>query len=185
MIHFDYLRSARPAAVRRLLELRLPHRLRSPLFALGASGAIVLSAWIIEGVRYADAQRIEHQSLAQLNQSKRDLAKTKALFAHLERLVVLVKEVRTIQGSGAGEALQLAEIGNRLPPHVWLTSLENDEHGIALHGRAANLAMLSATVTGLANSSRPGTPALVRVSREQDAMKSPGMVYEIHLDEVK
>lgn len=185
MIRFDYLRSARPAAVRRVFEWRLPHRLRSPLFALGACAAIVSSAWIIESVRYADAQRVEGESLAHLDQSKRDLAKTKVLFAHLERLVVLVKEVRTIQGSGAAEATQLAEIGNRLPPHVWLTSIEKDDHGIALRGRAASLAMLSATVTGLATSLRPRTPALVRASRDQDAVRSPAMLYEIHLDDAK
>ncbi|GAC1388869.1 MAG: hypothetical protein NVSMB31_03800 [Vulcanimicrobiaceae bacterium] len=182
MIRFDYMRSAKPVLVRRVVEMRLPRHLTAPIFALCAALSIISAAWAIEAYRLRGALAIENQYRDRFDQSRFALSRTKVLYARLEHVVVLAKEVRSIQQSGDTEAARFADIGNRLPAHVWLTSIANDATGVALAGKAANLAALSSTISGLARATPHYSPVLVSASDEDRGSKGESIHYELHLE---
>lgn len=181
MIVFDYIHSARPALVRRLLEVRVSGHLRAPLFALGAAISIVLSAWLIESYRLCDTAAIAAVYRVQYDQSRLDLSKAKVLYASLERMVALAKEVRMIRASGEEEAGRFAEIGNHLPPHAWLTAISNDTSGVSLSGKAVDLATLSRTIFGLASTRHRYIATLLAASRDDRTSSPAPLQYQLRL----
>ncbi|MBC5816228.1 MAG: PilN domain-containing protein [Candidatus Eremiobacteraeota bacterium] len=182
MIRFDYLRSARPALVRRFSDLHVPPDLKGPLFAIAAAVTIVTTEWFIESYRLSVTLAFEGSYRTQYDESRLQLAKTKVLYVGLERVAGLAKEVHEIQASGDEEAMQFAEIGNRLPPHVWLTSISNDGTGISLSGKAIGLAALSRTFSGLAHTRHGYATTLVSANGDEHAAQAGILHYELRLD---
>ncbi|MDP9017366.1 MAG: PilN domain-containing protein [Candidatus Eremiobacteraeota bacterium] len=182
MIQFDYIRTAKPAFLRRLFEVRVPVQLQAPLFALCAVLCIVSAAWMIEAGRLRAAAAVENAYRKQYDQSRFALSRTRVLYTRLEHLVSLANEVRSFQRSGDAEAARFANIGNRLPPHVWLTSIGNDGTGVAMTGKAGDLSALGATMLGLANATPRYLPVLISAAGDDRASRASIIHYELHLD---
>lgn len=182
MISFDYLRSARPALARRFLDVRLPYEFKGPLFAIAFATAIVALAWGIESYRLSQTLAVEGLYEAKYSESRLQLAHTKVLFSDLTRIAGLAREVHAIQASGAEEARQLAEIGNRLPAHVWLTSIAKDGTGVSLSGGAANLSALSRTLAQFSPRIDDYSAVLINANGDDRGATVGALHYELRLE---
>ncbi len=60
----------------------------------------------------------------------------------------LDNRVHEIQRSGNVAAAQLAHVANRLPQHVWLTSIQNDK-GVLIDGESVGFMSLSRAISNL------------------------------------
>lgn len=181
MIQFNFLRSARPLFVRRVLEVRLPPEFAAPLFAIAAAALIISGAFAIEYGRLARATAAESAFQLAYMESQQQISRTRVLYAGLERTVALAKEVRAIQASGAAQEVRFAEIGNRLPPHIWLTAIADDDSGMLLSGKATNLTAISHAMSNLARSRHRYAATLVSAGGDDRSLKSSVVQYQLHL----
>lgn len=149
MIRFDFLHSAQPSALRQLREMRVPRRLYSVVTALIGAVLIVCGVWLIESYRLRAALSMESHYAERLASSRVALATVHLKYRHLRELIALDARIREIRGSGNRTAEQLAQIGNRLPAHVWLTAIDSD-NGLLIDGETTGLAALSQAVSTFA-----------------------------------
>lgn len=168
--------------VRRLLDVRLPDELKGAFFAIVSASAIISVAWGIESYRLRMSLAIEAQYESTYARSRLQLAQTKVLFANVSRLAGLAQQVHAIQLSGDDEAKQLAEIGNRLPSHVWLTSLVDDGTAMSLSGRAADLGSLSRTVARLSRLSEGYSATLISATGDGPGHDVSTLRYELRVE---
>ncbi len=156
MIRFDFLHNAEPSPLRVLREARLPRRLHSVVSALIGVVAVVSAVWLIESYRVQAAITMERHYSRRLAGSSAALLEVHFKYRHLRELVMLDAKIREIRGSGNRTALQLAQIGSRLPAHIWLTAIDSDK-GLLLDGEARGLVDLSHAVSNFAQdgNSRP------------------------------
>jgi hypothetical protein len=183
-VRFDYLHSARPLLLLRLLECRVPERFHSALFALAGAVAVIGGAWAIESYRLAQALQMQALYQARYDGSERRLKAANVYYDRVRRLLDLDRRVRTIAVSGDTDARTLAEIANELPEHAWLTGISRDESGLALQGRARDLAAVSAVLRGLMRAKHLQNPTLESAALEQDPAYGNPMKYEIHVNGV-
>lgn len=169
MRSFDYLHDARPDTLRRILAVRVPKRLYSPLCALLCAWALLAGAWTIELHRLSEARALAHAAQTRYEASRRALERTEISYRRVQRLVALDERVRRIEGSGDRDARRLVAIGNRLPAHAWLTSIAERNDGIALDGRADALDTVASAVVDLAAGNGLPAARLVGVERSVDA----------------
>jgi Tfp pilus assembly protein PilN len=181
-MRFDYLHSARPLFVTRLLETRIPERLQSAVFALTGAVCIVGGAWAIDAYRLTQALRIEAVYQQRFEVTQAQLRRTNVYYDRVRTLVDLDKQVRHIAESGDADARMLAEIANDLPEHAWLTGISHDDTGLALEGRAKNLQVVSNVLSGLMHARHLHSPQLVSAAEEEAHGQDRGMKYEIHVD---
>jgi Tfp pilus assembly protein PilN len=181
-MRFDYLHSARPLFFQRLLEVRVPGRLQNALLALGGSLAVIAGAWGIEAYRLGQAVRIEAVYQQHFDEADRELKQTNIYYDRVKALVDLDRRVHDIAASGDADARTLAEIANRLPEHAWLTGISHDASGLALNGRAKDLAVVSGVMQGLMRAKNLHSPTLVSATAEKEHGRGDGMKYEIHID---
>ena len=184
MISFDYLHSARPELLRRLLEIRIPVRLHGPLWAICGALVFVLGAWSIEAYRLNASLSIEATYQRKYEISRRDLARTNVYYDHIRNLVRLDKRVRAITASGDDDARRLAEIANSMPQQAWLTAISRDDTGITLDGNAQDLTALSRTVQGLAHARDLRNPTLVSAARASNTTTDETIKYTLHVEGV-
>jgi hypothetical protein len=182
MIGFDYLHAARPALLRRVMELRIPARVHNPLIALAGAILVVTGAWGIEAYRLQRALQLEARYRQRFEESRLEVARTRIMYGRLERLVALDRRINRIVRSGDDDARRLAEIANRLPERAWLTSISHDSTGIALEGRAEDLTVVSRTVGALAKSRVLRNPTLVDASSGGNDGGEDFIRYQVHLD---
>ncbi len=183
MIHFDYLRPARPLFLRRVLQARLPAEFVAPLCAVGAAVLIISGAFSIEVGRLSRIAAIEARHRVAYDESTLQLSRTKVIFAGLKRTAAFAEEVRAIQKSGDAQAARFAEIGNRLPPHIWLTAITNDDSGMLLSGKAVNLTMLSRAMSDLSTLKNRYAPTLVSANGDDRAPTRTPVQYQLHLED--
>lgn len=184
MISFDYLRSARPELLRRLLEIRIPVRLHGALWAICGALLFVLGAWSIEACRLKASLGIEATYQREYEISRRDLTKTNVYFDHIRSLVTLDKHVHAITASGDYDARRLAEIANSMPQQAWLTAISRDDTGITLDGNAQDLTAISRTVQGLAHARDLRNPTLVSAARASNTTTDETIKYTLHVEDV-
>ena len=181
---FDYLRSARPELLRRLLEIRIPTRIHGALWATCGALVFVLGAWGIEAFRLNASLDIEATYQHEYEISRRELAKTNVYYSRIRSMIALDKRVRDITASGDEDAIRLAEIANSMPQHTWLTAISRDDTGITLDGNAQDLAALSRTVQRLARARELRNPTLVTASRDASATPGGTIKYTLHVEGV-
>lgn len=183
-MRFDYLHSARPLFLQRILELRIPERFHTPLFALLGSVVIVAGAWGIESVRLREALKVQSVYELQYDGAQRRLKDSNLYYERVEKLVDLDRHVRRIAISGDTDARVLAEIANQLPQHAWLTGISHDTTGLALAGRAKDLQVLSAVMRGLMHAKDLRSPMLESAQFDKEPGSDGAMKYSIHVDGV-
>lgn len=181
-MRFDYLHSARPLFLQRILELRVPERYHNALFALIGSVVVIAGAWGIDVYRLREALRVEAVYQQRYDEAEHALKETNLYYDHVKALVDLDRHVRRIAQSGDADARTLAEIANTLPAHSWLTGISHDATGLSLDGRAKDLAVLSGVMEGLMHAKHVHRPTLVSASLDKDRGEIPEMKYQIHID---
>ena len=97
----------------------------------------------------------------------------------LARLRSVAQRVEATRRSGPREASEVAALGNRLPPEVWLTTLRIAPDAIALEGRSTRLDGVAAAMRALARSPQVAQARLV--SAHDDTLHG-GVAYAIALD---
>lgn len=183
-MRFDYLHSARPLIIQRMLEIRIPERFHSALFALFGSIALIGGACGIDAYRLGHALHVQAVYRQRYEQTASALQRTNVYYEHVRELVALDRRVRRIALSGDMDARTLAEIANELPPHAWLTGISHDPTGLSLNGRAKNLAVLSSVMQGLMRAKHLRRPRLVNALLDTPRGRGRSMRYEIHVDGV-
>lgn len=181
-MRFDYLHSARPLFVRRILEIRVSERFHSALFALVGAAVVIAGAWGIDVFRLKQALSVEAVYQERHDETERALQRTNIYYDRVKALVDLDRRVRKIAASGDADARTLAEIANRLPAHAWLTGISHDATGLALDGRAKDLGVLSGVMHGLMHAKHLRSPILVSASLDKERGQDTAMKYEIHID---
>lgn len=184
MISFDYMRSARPHWLQRVLELRIPEHLQSAVIAVIASSLMVAGAWGIETYRLSEARSMEREYRQRFEVSRQALQKTKVFYDQVQALVTLDQRVRAIVASGDADARSLAEIANNLPGHAWLTSINNDSIGIALEGRADSLEVVSRVLRGLLRARDLRNPTLTSAQVVPNADNTSIIKYAMHVEAI-
>jgi len=181
-VRFDYLHSPKPMLVARILEVRVPERFHSALFALAGALAVVAGAWGIDAYRLREALRIQAVYQQHFDQADSALKQTDVYYGRVRTIVDLDRRVREIAASGDSDARTLAEIANGLPQHAWLTGISHDAGGLALDGRAKDLSVVSRVIYGLMQTRDLRSPSLVSVAADNEHGLYAGMKYEIHVD---
>jgi hypothetical protein len=182
LVRFDYLHSARPVLLQRILEIRIPERVHGALFAVGASAAVIAGAYGIEAYRLREALNVQTVYQQRYDDAQRLVKGANVYYDRVRAIVALDRRVRDIAASGDADARMLAEIANRLPRHAWLTGISHDGSGIALQGHAKDLSVLSSVMRGLMQTKALRSPALVSASSEKGQRQGDGLKYEIHVD---
>jgi hypothetical protein len=181
-VRFDYLHSARPVIIQRLLEIRVPERFHGALFAVGAAIAVIGGAWGIQAYRLREALKVQAAYQQRYDETLARLKQTNVYYDRVRAIVALDRQVRQIALSGDTDARTLAEIANRLPQHAWLTGISHDGSGIALQGHAKDLSVLSGVMRGLMRAKQLRNPTLVTASSEKEQGQDAGLKYEVHVD---
>lgn len=161
MISFDFMRSAPPEALRKVLEFRMPERYHAVLVTLGAIALTLAGGWSIESHRLRQTLALQEVYRQRYDASVRALRGAKVFEERVKRLVALDARLRSIRLSGFSDAARLAELANNLPEHAWLTSISNNGDAISLEGRAKDLRVLSEVVRGLTRTHNFRNPSLV------------------------
>ena len=181
-MRFDYLHSARPVFVQRLLEVRVPERFHSVLFALCGALAVIAGAWSIESYRLQEALKMQAFYQRQHDVAEVELKRANVYYGRVRSLVDLDRRVRHIATSGDTDVRTLAEIANELPQHAWLTGISHDGDGLSLEGRAKDLSVVSNVMRGLMRAKDLRAPTLQSASLDKDASGEAAMKYAIHID---
>lgn len=183
MIAFDYLRGERATVLLRIIECRVPQRLHSSATALAIAVVVALGAWGIESYRLSSALAIQGLYETQFAGSERAVAQTRVRYRRLQERAALDRRIREIRTSGFLDAERLAEIANRLPAHMWLTSITRDSGGMLLEGSARSLASLSLAIDGLSRSTRLRNAVLVSATSEEESGSGRRQLkYQLHVD---
>lgn len=181
-MRFDYLRSARPVIVQRVIEFRIPERFQTPMFALAAAVAVVGGAWGIEAYRLREALKVQSVYESHYDVAAARLKATKVYYARVQRMFDLDIRIRRIAASGDADARALAEIANQLPPHAWLTGISHDGTGLALEGKAKDLDVVSGVLRGLMHAKDLHNPELQSAELEFEPGGEGSIKYSIHID---
>ncbi len=168
MISFDYLRSARPDLLVRIMEFRIPSRLQSGVAAVIVATAFVGGAWGIESCRLAAALNVEAEYRQNFERSRADVARADVYFDRVKNLVALDKRLRDVVLSGNVTARRLAQIGNALPSTVWLSSISHDGQGLSIEGTAPDMATVGRVLSDLNEIRGVRDPKLLDASAEAD-----------------
>lgn len=181
-MRFDYLHSAKPLVLQRLLEIRVPERFQNALFALAGSCAVIGGAWGIDAYRLGAALQVQAVYQQRYDESAQRLKDTNLYYDRVKALVDLDERVRSIAASGDADARTLADIANGLPAHAWLTGIAHDATGLSLDGRAKDLGVLSSVMQGLMRAKELRSPTLVSAALDKMPGQETAMKYEIHVD---
>lgn len=183
MIRFDFIRNQQSSTLRRLREIRVPRRLYSAVTALIGAVAIVSGVSLIETYRLHTALTLERQHTDRLATSRAAIVRAHLTYHQLRELIALDERIRQIRGSGSRAAAQLAQVGNRLPAHVWLTAIDSG-NGLLIDGEASGLSALSQTVLNLSGDRRTA-PVLVNATSFSSNASSHLIRYQLHFDRVR
>ncbi|HEV3153402.1 MAG TPA: PilN domain-containing protein [Candidatus Baltobacteraceae bacterium] len=178
---FDYMHSARPRFVTRLIEWRIPSRLQAPALALLCAVICVAGAWTIEHRRFAGALSMESEYQRRYDRIHVQVVRADLYYQRICELVALDRQVRGIVASGDADARRLTEIANAIPPHVWLTGIAWDGSDVVLEGGAKTLSALSGVFHTLARGITVTSPTLVRAQRDARPGADTSTTYTLRL----
>jgi Tfp pilus assembly protein PilN len=172
----DYLRAP---ARRRVPALFVDQRLRHALAAFGIAVLLVFSTSAVELARLNAAQQDAASLTQRLADAETTAAGAKSLRREIEKLQVLARRVDATRHLAEADVEEIAELGNRLPPDVWLTTLRLASGAVALEGRGARLEEVAAAMTALARLPRFTQARLLHV---RDDVLHGGFDYAIAVE---
>ncbi len=143
---------------------------------------VTSGAWGIEAYRFVTAQRIQTAYEEKFDASARAVQKTRIYYGKVKALVALDQRVRGIEMSGAREARILAEVGNSIPGHAWLTSIARDDSGFVLEGRAQSLGVVAQVFRNVLRSHRLQNPTLLSTQLTSDRPAETVTKYVLHVE---
>jgi Tfp pilus assembly protein PilN len=176
MKRIDYLRAP---ARHRVAASFDHHRLRHALTASGVAVLLLFSTSVVELTRLSAAQREGAALTWRLEDADATAAGAKSLGREVAELRAVARRVDATRRLAEADAEEIAELGNRLPPDVWLTALRFASGALALEGRGARLDGVAAAMTALARLPRFTQARLVNV---RDDVLHGGFDYAIAVE---
>jgi Tfp pilus assembly protein PilN len=143
----DYARPT--AAAAQAARLNDPH-LRRILRAAGCAVVAIAAVAAIESVRYVAAARDDDAAVAELATREGDARNVQEIAREVDRLTALAAHVDALRASAPRGAAEIAAIGDRLPPDVWLSAVRIRPDAIELEGHTTRLAAIPDALTSLA-----------------------------------
>ena len=183
MTRFNYLGDSIPSLLDRLRAVRIPQRLHVPLCALVTVLAVVTAWWGIERHTLDRALAQQRAARVRLAESRTALASAKVERYDFEQMLALDRRLREIRLSGSALVQRLADVANRVPASVWLTSLSQDANALDAIGRAESMARLGDTIGAFGSSAFVRNPVLVRAAKEERSGSAPLVAFEVRADE--
>jgi Tfp pilus assembly protein PilN len=182
MIRFNFLKAPEPPLFARLRDLEITAHTRHALVGLAIACSLVLFTDAIEHARLLHAHAVADANADRLATDQQAMAGLRTSEETVQRLSALSQSVHDVQNSGTLRAAEFAEIGDRLPEHLWLTSIHQDPDGLIIEGGAQNYAVVGEAIGRLQHAKMVGNPILV--SSGTLDMAHPGEVdYQVHLQE--
>lgn len=177
MKRIDYLRP--PRRDRTVLRIAADRRWRHALVAGALAAFFVGASVLIELVRFDAARRDGVALSEQLMEADAASVRARSVQRDLERLRGVAGHLEATRRAVLANASEIAALGNRLPPEVWLTSLRVGPDAVALEGRGARLDAIAAAMSALMRLPRFAQARLVSV--RSDALHG-GFDYAIALE---
>ncbi|HEY0614719.1 MAG TPA: PilN domain-containing protein [Candidatus Elarobacter sp.] len=160
----------------------VPRGLRAPAAVAVCACAFVAVLGAVEHERFAAAAADGAAAERRLLAVQSEAGRVAAVERDVERLRAAVARLRAIRGSGGERAAEIAALGDRLPPGVWVRSLRIEPASLALEGYATRLDTLGATMVGLG--ALPGYRGARLISARADAARG-GVAYAMALERVR
>ncbi|HET9392954.1 MAG TPA: PilN domain-containing protein [Candidatus Rubrimentiphilum sp.] len=154
---------------------------RTSIGALICSCIVVAASWAIEANRLRESLQFERSLADRYEAQTRTLAQANVYSNKVQNLVRLDRRIRSIVGSGTSTARRLAAIAGDLPANVWLTSVVPDSLGLAVEGRAPNLAALGLALRQISRDRSIGDPALMSAQVEDGAAPDLAVRFTMHV----
>ena len=164
MIRFDYLNDPLPAFIDRVTGLLTNRAARAPLFALAVIVMIEASIGAVVHYRSGLAERELIDARRNHAVSEASLERLKIVRANVMTLMELDRRIQRIRESGVREGTRLVKIARRIPPRVWLVSLDDTGVAQSLVGRARRLDGVGDLMQGLAIMATGNAPQLIDAS---------------------
>ncbi|HEY0799177.1 MAG TPA: PilN domain-containing protein [Candidatus Baltobacteraceae bacterium] len=182
MIRFNFLRTSQHSFLDRARDLEVTTRTRQALVALTIVCAIIIFGDAIEQARLVQARGAASAISDRLDTDQQAMAGLRTSEETVHRLAALSQSVTAVQDSGTLRAAEFAEIGDRLPAHLWLTSIHQDHDGLIIDGGAQNYSVVGEAIGRLEHARTVGDPVLVSSGALDPA--HPGLIdYEVRLQE--
>jgi Tfp pilus assembly protein PilN len=182
MIRFNFLKTPGESPFARLRDLEFTQRTRHALVGLTMACALVIFADAIEQARLLHAHATATSNADRFATDQQAMAGLRTSEETVRKLSTLSHSVRDVQNSGTLRAAEFAEIGDRLPEHLWLTSIHQDPGGLLIDGGAQSYALVGEAMGRLEHARTVGNPILVS-SGTLDASHPGEVDYEVHLQE--
>jgi hypothetical protein len=181
VIRLNFLEPDRIVSLAVLREVVLVPQVRRVLTVAAAIGAFLLVVWGVEALRLHIAQ----SHYAELQQRYGVIAlqrkRIEGVIAQVHTLSVLRSQIVDIRNSGAVRASELVEIGNHLPPSVFLDAIHPAGDTWQLTGHTKSIDDLGMAVHALENVGG-GSPRLLEF--HQTGKKGDDLLYAIDLERV-
>ncbi|HTV72425.1 MAG TPA: PilN domain-containing protein [Candidatus Acidoferrales bacterium] len=182
MIRFNFLKSPETPFLERLRDVEFTAQTRHALVGLAMACSLVIFADAIEQARLLHAHATATAVADRYATDEQEMAGLRTSEETVRKLSALAASVHTVQNSGTLRAAEFAEIGDRLPEHLWLTSIHQDADGLLIDGGAQSYALIGEAIGSLEHARTVGDPILV--SSGTIDVAHPGEVdYEVHLQE--
>jgi len=169
VIRLDYSRPDQIFSVDVALKMLRRPAARRFMVAFGTAGAFVLMLWGTEVWRLNSATARLHGLEDRYSIVAAERKKTEALVSQLGVLSALQTEVSDVHLSGQTRVDEIVDVGNHLPPNVFLDSLEPRENEWRLAGHAGSMDAVGRAVVSLQQISGDGKPQLREIHNELDS----------------
>ncbi|HVA28117.1 MAG TPA: PilN domain-containing protein, partial [Candidatus Baltobacteraceae bacterium] len=183
VMQFNYVGASVPSIVERLRAIQIPDRLRSPLCAFVTVLVVVAAWWGIERQSLNRALAQQHAARVRLAESRAALARANVERNDADEMLELDRRLREIRLSGSRLAVRLADVANRVPARVWLTTLSQNANALDVRGRAESMARLGDAIGAFGSSAFVRNPTLVRADKEERSGAAPLVAFEVRADE--
>lgn len=152
---------------------------RTALFGCVVVLAVSLIGYGIERIRLHRLESLALQSEVTFSASATRRAETKSLALEVARYQEFAREARSLRRSGPDAVIEIARIGNSVPSHVWLESLNREMRGYRVAGRSQSVDSLSGTILSLGRA-LPGAGASV-IDIDNRAADGEGTIFSAKL----
>jgi Tfp pilus assembly protein PilN len=181
-LRFNFLQTRAGSLYERLRNMKIDEATRTALTALSIAVGIILFSSGIEQVRLAQARASMHDANERLHADELRMSTLHEATDTVTKLARIARSVRAIQQSGARKAAELMELADRLPEHLWLTSLHQDGTEFLMQGNARSYAIVGDAMERLANARMVSNPELLS-SSIRDNLYPAEVEYELRLQE--
>jgi Tfp pilus assembly protein PilN len=181
-MRFTFLQTPGRSFIDRLREIKLDPYARKALATLSMAVGVAVLACGTEQMRVVQARTVEHEKFQRLAEDERKISVLRNAVKTVTELSHIAHGINAIRESGNHKASEVMEIADALPPHVWLTSLHQNNAEFILQGGARSYASVGNAMQNLADAHLVHTPTLIS-SGIRDNLHADTLHYEIHLQE--